>query len=332
MEAPDLVELFGSLVAPLRDVSDNDLSAVPIPTADTHRIAKDANGFPCLLIRHSSHSGRSVPIRLENLLVSFDVPCTIVQRGRKPEQDTFTVVRCTASNTTLFRHFLRIVSPMIAGLGQTPTHAAVRRAISGLVELFQALTAPAKKTIQGVWAELLMIQLAGDPHTMAAAWHRNPLEHFDFAAGVQRIEVKSTGVRRRAHHFSLAQLAPVEGTRVLVASVFVERSGGGTSLQRLFENVRERLTSSVELTARLDATFYGSLGSGWEEAMNEAFDWELARQSLAFFSADDIPRPGGPIPATVSDINFCSDLSSANPVDLNRLLLDGGIFAAVVSV
>lgn len=328
MASADLLQLFQSLVLPMAAASGNDLSAVPIPNADTHRIAKNANGSPCLLIRQSPQGAHSTPIRLENLLISFDVPCTIVHPARTEERDTFTMVRCTSSNPALFPHFLKILSPMIAALGPTPTRAAVRRAISGLVELFQALAAPAKKTIQGVWAELLLIRLASDPHAMAAAWHRDPLEHFDFAAGVQRIEVKSSSLRRRVHHFSLAQLTPAQGTRVLVASLFVERSGGGASVQRLFEGARERLVSSAELTAHFDATFYASLGSGWEEAMNEAFDWELAKESLAFFDAERIPTVATPIPASVSDVRFCSDLSSTIPLQRDELLAGGGIFAA----
>jgi hypothetical protein len=328
MAAVDLAQLFQSLVLPIAAASGNDLSAVPIPSAESHRLAKDANGSPCLLIRQSPPRASSAPIRLENLLISFDVPCTVAHPAREPERDTFTIIRCTASNPALFPHFLKILSPMIVALGPTPTRAAVRRAISGLVELFQALAAPAKKTIQGVWAELLLIRLASDPHAMAAAWHRDPLEHFDFATGSQRIEVKSSSLRRRAHHFSLVQLTPPQGTRVLVASLFVERSGGGASVQRLFESVRELLASSAELTAHFDATFYASLGSGWEEAMNEAFDWELARESLAFFDTGGIPTVAIPIPPSVSDVRFCSDLSSTIPLQRDDLLAAGGIFAA----
>lgn len=328
MASVDLLQLFQSLVLPIAAASGNDLSAVPIPSAESHRLAKDANGSPCLLIRQSPQRATSAPIRLENLLISFDVPCTIVNPGREPERDTFTIIRCTASNPALFPHFLKILSPLIAVLGPTPTRAAVRRAISGLVELFQALAAPAKKTIQGVWAELLVIRLASDPQVIAAAWHSDPRERFDFAAGPQRIEVKSSSLRRRAHHFSLAQLTPPQGTRVLVASLFVERSGGGTSVQSLFESVRVLLASSAELTARFDATFYTSLGSGWAEAMNEAFDWELARESLAFFDSVEIPTVAIPIPTMVTDVRFFSDLTSLIPFQRDELLSAGGIFAA----
>src|SRR5258706_5853085 len=184
--AVDLLQVFQSLVLPITAASGNHLSAVPIPGAECHRLAKDASGSPCLLIRQSPQIASAAPIRLENLLITFDVSCTVVQPGGEPERDTFTIIRCTSSNPALFPHFLRILSPLVAALGPTPTQAAVRRAVSGLVELFQALATPPKKTIQGLWAELVLIRQASDPQAMVAAWHRGPLEHFDFAAGPQR--------------------------------------------------------------------------------------------------------------------------------------------------
>ena len=307
-------------------ISGNDLSAVPIPSAPTHRLGKDENGFPCLLIRQTPQTARSAQIRLENLRVSFDVPCTIKLHGGAVERDTFTIVRCTAASPYLLPIFLRIISPMVAALGPAPTQAAVRRAVSGLVELFQALAAPAKKTIQGLWAELLLISRSTDPMTLASAWHRDPIEHFDFAEGPQRIEVKSSNARRREHYFSLDQLTPAGGTRIIVASVFVERVGGGVSLRKISDDIRFLLAADPALVSRFDAVFYASLGSGWADAIEESFDWELAVESVAFYAADTVPRPENPRPQAVFDVRFRSDLGASNPLTLAQLQDLGGLF------
>ncbi len=328
MTEVDLLQLFQSLVLPIAAASGNHLSAVPIPGAENHRLAKDASGSPCLLIRQSPQNASLAPIRLENLRVTFDTSCTVVHPGGEQERDIFTIIKCTSTNPALFPHFLRILSPLIAGLGSTPTRAAVRRAVAGLVELFQALAVPAKKTVQGLWAELFLIRQASDPQAMVAAWHRDALEHFDFAAGPQRIEVKSSGRRRREHYFSLAQLTPPKGAQVLVASIFVERSGGGTSVQDQFESIRALLMSSPELASHFDATFYASLGSGWEDAMSEAFDSELARDSVAYFRADAVPAVATPTSPSVSDVRFCSDLSQVIALSREEVRAAGGIFAS----
>jgi hypothetical protein len=211
-------------------------------------------------------------------------------------------------------------------LGPTPTAAAVRRAVSGLVELFQALTAPALKSIQGLWAELLLIRYATDAVT--GAWRALAHEHADFVADRQRIEVKSSSTRERAHRFSLAQLTPPAPARLIVASAFVERIGGGMSMRQLVDEVRRKLTRCSELLTRFDATFYACLGANWNDAMEECFDLELARDSLQFFDAKLVPKISEPVPTGVSEIRFVSDLSTVSALTSGQLLAAGGLFAA----
>jgi hypothetical protein len=315
---------------PMPAASGSDLSAVHIPGSRSHRLAKDASGSPCLLIQQPSSSSQAAPIRLQNLHVSFGVACTIAEPGGTTERDTFTIVRCSSANPSLFPHFLKIISPIVATLGAAPTPAAVRRAIAGLVELFQSLNAPGKKTVQGIWAELLLIRLSGDPPALAVAWHRDPGEHFDFSAGPQHIEVKSSTGRRREHYFSLEQLTPLGGSRIIVASVFVERVGGGVSLQKIFDETRALLADDPQLMAKLDTAFYNSLGSGWADAMDECFDWELATESIAYYAAEAVPRPENRAPQAVFDVRFRSDLASATPLASDDLRARGGIFAAAL--
>jgi hypothetical protein len=326
----DLGQLFESLVLPLQQPAANNLSAIAIPESESHRLAKDSNGSPCLLLHNPVAGSRLVPIRLQNLMVSYDVPCTITQQNGTREHGNFTIVKCSNSDPNLFPYFLRIISPIVITLGPAPTAAAVRRAISGLVELFQALSAPAKKSIQGLWAELLLIRRSTNPSAAAAAWHRMPEEHFDFVAGRQRLEVKSSSTRRREHHFSLAQLQPPGESRVVVASLFVERVGGGVSLRQLFDEIRTRLASQPALVTQLDAMFYSTLGSSWSDAMDERFDQELADDSLRFFDAKDVPKIDGLIPPTVSEVHFRSDLSAVIPLEHEDLRTAGGLLAAVI--
>lgn len=328
MAASDLLQLYQSLVMPMPAATGHELAAVPIPGAQSHRLAKDSSGSPCVLIRQRAQTSRPAPIRLEHLLVSFDVPCRVRYPGGQHEQETFTIVRCSNRNPALFPHFLKIISPTIAALGLAPTASEIRRAIFALVELFQALSAPGKKTIQGMWAELLLIRLSRDPVIMAAAWHREAQEHFDFADGPQRIEVKSNNGRRREHHFSLEQLMPAGGSQIVVASIFVERSGGGMSLQTLFDETRALLSADPALVGRFDAVFYTALGSGWSDAMDEGFDWQVATESIAFYHAEDIPRPQNPRMDVVFDVRFRSDLGSVANAPVSELDEAGRLFRA----
>jgi hypothetical protein len=324
----DLFTLFESLVLPLEQPSGRSLSAALITGFDNHRLAKDASGSPCLLLRQPS-AAISAPTRLQNLMISYAVPCVVNRDDGVQEHGVFTIIKCASTDPSLFPHFLRILSPLVMVLGPTPTSAAVRRAIIGLVQLFQALTIPARKSVQGLWAELLMIRYATDPAQVAAAWHGTFGERVDFVAGQQRCEVKSSSARVRTHHFSLAQLMPPPPARLIVASVFVESIGGGMSLGTLFDETRALLASDPAMLARFDLVFYSTLGSAWAEALDERFDLELARSSVQFFDSIDIPRTDAP-PPTVSDVRFTSDLSAVAPLTPENLRTTEGFFPALL--
>lgn len=327
MSAP-LEELFDSLVLPLEQPSGRSLSAVPIPDYENYRLAKDSSGSPCLLLRQATATTPTSPIRLQNLIVSYGVPCIITRPDSQQEEGTFTIVKCSNVDPSLFPHFLKILSPIIITLGPVPTAAAVRRAISGLVDLFQALTIPAKKSIQGLWAELFVIRFASNPYEVARAWHSAPGEHIDFVSGRHRIEVKSSSTRARIHHFSLVQLTPPVQARLVVASLFVENIGGGVSLRQITDEIRMMLSEDSELLARFDAVLYAMLGAGWAEAMEERFDSELAAESLQFIESLSIPRVDSVIPKSVSDVRFTSDLSGVPTLDSASLQVSGGLLAA----
>lgn len=325
-----LEELFASLVLPLEQATGRSLSATPIPGYENYKLAKDLSGSPCLLLRQAPTSTSISPIRLQNLIVSYAVPCVVSHPDGQQEEGTFTIIKCSSADPSLFPHFLRILSPIITTLGATPTSAVVRKAISGLTDLFQALTTPAKKSIQGLWAELLVIRGADDPVALVAAWHGLPVERIDFLSGRQRIEVKSSSNRRRVHHFSLVQLTPPANTRLIVASLFVESVGGGLSLLRLTDDIRAILASDPVLLTQFDAVFYATLGANWSDAMEECFDLELANESLQFFDSAAIPTIDASIPHTVNDIRFTSDMSAVSPLMLDSLRSEGGLFAAAV--
>lgn len=327
MSSPDLERLFNSLVLPLDRPNGRSLSAVMIPEVLDHRLGKDADGAPCLLLRQHIETLPSPPIRLQNLTVSYGVPCVVARLDGLEENGIFTIVKCSGADPSLFSHFLRIVSPIVETLGAAPSPAAIRRAISGLVELFQALASPSQKSVQGLWAELLVIRYASDPSRVATAWHNSPSERVDFMEGAHRVEVKSSSTRRRVHHFSQLQLTPPAATRVIVASVFVE-SGSGLSLRRLADEIRAVLAPNPELLAQFDRVFYSTLGAGWSEAMEESFDLELAQESLLFYASEAIPKIEGTISPALSGVHFESDLSSSVPLTSSALRSAGGLFAA----
>ncbi len=326
----DLCELFETIVLPLESPEEQNMSAVVIPGAETHRLAKDSSGFPCILLRQSSFIVPMMPIRLQNLLVSYGVHCVISHTDGQKEEGNFTIIKCISADLSLYPHFLRILSPIVTMLGTTPSSATVRKAITSLVDLFQSLTSPSKKTVQGLWAELLVIKLATNPIELVAAWHSHPFEPIDFVDTHYRIEVKSSSNRSRIHNFSQVQLTPPLNTQLIITSLFVESVAGGLSLRRLYDDVRLVLASDYIRLIQFDTIFYATLGANWQDAMEECFDFELATESIKFFDSMLVPKIDCEIPVAVSDIRFTSDMSGIPSLSLDTLLSFGGLFASIV--
>jgi hypothetical protein len=186
----------------------------------------------------------------------------------------------------------------------------VGEAISWLVELFRGLILPPQNTVQGLWAETLLIAESAEPWTLIDAWHVRDSDRFDFNLGSARLEVKSAGGGVRQHHFSLAQLAALENVSVIVCSVFVERAGGGTSLEDLLTRLRARLSGHSEALMRLEMVVSSTLGSSLLHGLRERFDLELAMSTLSYFDSRDVPSIAGELPNSISDVRFRVDLTS----------------------
>lgn len=303
-------------------------TAVPIPGHEQHRIGKDAHGAPALLISvtDTPRNPWSVPIALEHLAILRNVECHVALPDGAVEMRQFTIVLCLHGDHSLHGYFLQVVAAIVTLLGPIPSSADVNHAISRLVELFRALTSAPKKSVQGLWAELFLMARLREPSALVAAWHSQPSDLYDFSAGSQRIEVKSATGRVRRHHFTLEQVLPIPGTRVLVASVLIERAGAGTSVAELIDQVRSRVSNNAELLLRIDQVVSLTLGNSWRAALEERFDRQLAEDSISFFEPTAIPKPSADLPAGVSNVRFQSDLSGAPTVDTREYRALGGLF------
>jgi hypothetical protein len=325
----DLFSIFTNLSVPTPHDAIESFSAASLPGA-AHRIAKDIHGWPALLLSSSTAVDESPRIRLEHLDIQHSVPCRITNSSGVTEDGAFTVVRCTESDDELTRYFLRAFDPILRSLGPDPTAPAISRAVNSLVELFRALTQPASKSVSGLWAELLVIRQASDPVALLQVWHISPEDKFDFNAGAQRVEVKSTSQRIRVHNFSLEQLLPPTGCRLIIASLFVERAGGGTSVESLLDEIRELVEARPDLQERLDRVVASTLGSALRQSLTERFDRELACDSMHWFDGGAVPVIPTPLPWGISDVHFRADLSQCPPVSRQTLGAEGGVFAALV--
>ena len=196
-------------------------STSPIPFSKKHKIGISHEGYPMFFIECNSNA-HSLDINLEFISVLFNRPCLLSDENITQYENIYTIIQLKTNNISFQQYFLEVVCIVLELLPETPSHEQLKTEIQKLVELFSRFTRPPRKTIQGLWGELLIIEQAKDPEYLIQSWHVSPDNKFDFNDGQDKIEVKSVSQTRRIHNFSLEQLCPNKNSNLIIASVVVE--------------------------------------------------------------------------------------------------------------
>jgi hypothetical protein len=332
MSPPDeLLPIFSQLKPPVAGTSKGRVfNASLIPGMDGHRVAIDIQGNPYILLAITGTGGENPPpIRLEHLLVQHGVRCEILGAPETSRDNAFTIVGCIGGDALLHAYFFRTIQALLPTVQEGASVAQVSAAIQKLVELFSSMLQPARKSIQGLWAELLVLAQASDLPEALDAWHPTLTSLHDFEAGPHSVEVKSAAGSARRHHFMLEQLDASEGQEVIVASVLAEPAGAGSSIADLSQELRAALASRPLLVAKLDGLIVATLGAGWRRGIEVRFDRKKGLESLRFYPVHEIPRVPTPVPPEVSGVHFAVDLTNLRPVEVEDLHAKGGLFGCI---
>ncbi|MDQ3564999.1 MAG: PD-(D/E)XK motif protein [Pseudomonadota bacterium] len=325
----DLLALYGRLA----DLSGSgDLyTALAVDGRPNYRVAKDPQGNPTLLVAPEASCGTAAvsPLELRNLSFRPRCVCRVRVEGATESVESLAVLKCTTDDSMLREYFLRSLSGMVAALPDTPTEGDVAGAVGKLVELFRALEAPPRTSLQGLWGELFLMALAPKIRQAAAAWHADPSALHDFVAGRQRVEVKSSTGPHRSHPFRLEQLLPPQGTDVVIASFILEKGGKGISIAQLWEEVSGRHELTVGLRDRISQILALGLGRDWRKARRVAFDPDAASKGLRLYDAAVIPKVDPGLPVEVSEVRFRSELTDVPLLSRAEVVRRGSLFEAM---
>lgn len=108
----------------------------------------------------------------------------------------------------------------------------------------------------------------------------------------------------------------------VIASLFVQSSPKGKSIQGLWEQLRIVADDST-LRLKLERICLQALGNTWYLARSKSYDEHLAEDSLQFFDICSIPKISKDQPDGVNNIRFCSDLTHADPIILSDKCFSG---------
>ena len=321
----NLIALYDSLSLPENDVKV--FNAIAVPEYPNFRVAIDFEGNSILLL---SVSKRIKDLSLKNFRLKYlqleqNLDCKIYENDSFKFQ-TFTVITFRCSDRNLQEYFIRISESLVKTVGQNQTQKQIIDSLKKFVEVFKTLTDSPTNTVNGLWSELFLIENSTNPKELINYWHNLPEEKFDFNAGKERIEVKSSSSFERKHIFSAEQLNPPSDTQVLIASVFLKQHNSGNNIQYLIDRISEKIDYDFDTVEKLNIIVFRTLGSSLEYSIGVKFDYDIAQQSLRFYRHQDIDKiEVFNIPNNVTEVKYKSDLSHIKPV-LPNLIYEKNIF------
>ena len=324
-----LMHPFYELTAPATGDSVS-FSVARWPSSTAHWVGRDAEGRPAILLEvDASGFGDAPPVALRNLRIDHAVEVKVQHADVGTVAGRMTVVRCLSNSEQLTKYFLDIADRLVSRLGDVPTPADILSAVRHLQALFLPMRQPAAITVQGLWAELLVIAESRSPKRMLRCWRVTDTDRYDFNDGQLRLEVKSCSTSLRAHIFSQRQMELVPSAQTMVASLLIEETAAGTSLEALYERVLAfgQLCGQDE---RVQVAVARLLGESRAAAMSSCYDQELAMASLRFYKQEDLPRLPGPIPDAIDSIQFRILMDRVPHVLSKEMVALGGLFESSV--
>ncbi len=312
----DLLDQFDHLNSLSEQPGTGELfSGIPLSGSQSRHLARDTLGRPAILFRVAPgpHDRRLVSMALENLHVEHKITCRIATGVGQLSTGEYSIIRCVSSERSLHEYFLNTLDGIVRSVPDPVTAPDVGNIVETLIALFHSLRLPSSRSTIGLWGEMFLILRSAQPRLLLEAWHADVAERYDFCCDDQRLEVKASSDRSRRHHFSFEQAYPPNPLTVIVASLYVEQCTQGVSLGDLWDRLRRIAAGNLDLVLKLERVCIEALGDAWHSSLPCAYDWQLAAESLSFYSIDGIPRVPQSQPIGVDDIHFRSDLGLAQP-------------------
>ncbi|MBU3714349.1 MAG: PD-(D/E)XK motif protein [Ferruginibacter sp.] len=281
-----------------------------IPLIKNHKIGISQTEQPMFFIKCAdSVNVKSIDSNLEFISVQFNRKCQLKKNKNKIEEDVYTIISLKTDSVELQEYFLEIVYLIIKKLSDKPLLKDLKIEVETLINLFSKFSNPPVKTIQGLWAELLVIEQSNNPDYLIRAWHSSKSDKFDFNDGTDKLEIKSTSKSRRIHNFSIEQLNPNKNSSLIIASVFAVETGIGKNIFGLIELIEKRIIDK-KLSFRINEIIAQTLGKDFEKSFEVFYDYQLAIDSIKYYYSEIVPKINSiSIPTQITNVRFDCDLT-----------------------
>lgn len=278
-----------------------------IPKLTNHKIGFSIEGYPVFFIKTQYSEKKAINKSLEIIKIEFNKECALYVNDIK-EIGYYTLITLKSEKPEIQNYFLDIIHLSIQRMSEFPSMKEIITELNSLIILFSDFSKTPKKTIQGVWAEMIVIENSKDADYLVQSWHSSIFSKFDFNDGFDKIEVKSTVKDKRIHRFSMLQLSKNSSSNLLIASIMTSEVGIGSNIFDIRDIIFTKLKDK-NLISKVDEILSKTLGSDLEKSTDCFFDYNTAVDSLKFYESESIPNIDSRIPIEITNISFDCDLS-----------------------
>ena len=319
MKLENLFPKFEELRNSVAEVADT-YRVEPVSKNNGHKIGCTENGFPVFFIE-CSDAPNVANIHLRIIDVLFNQKCNLSVNNKLIADKKYCMVIMKDSEDDLIKYFLDVITLILEQLPKQPTTKQLAVELAKITQLFTNKPTVSEDAIQGLWAEMLVIEQSNNPDYLIKSWHVNPTDKYDFNDGSDKIEVKSTTKQIRSHLFAIEQLNPNTGSQLIIGSIQMVKTGVGCSLFDLEEKIINKIKDR-DSAIRLKEVIVSTIGTHLSEISSIYYDYMQSVDSLKFYDYKDVPSISlDCIPQGVSNVHFSVDFS--NVVDVERDSMKG---------
>ena len=296
-----------------RNPSGQTYTVAPVPWHANVYLGVDNENNPVLFVR-ALESTFEPPLRTNKVTLQLGQEFRFFGERESRASDLLHSLSCHATEEADVSTFLLLVEAFLLKnkLGALDREALVTL-FRSMIRLFSVNRAKNLYGEQlGLWGELFMMRSVRGYRFWAPFWHRESRERFDFSFSRYRVEVKTTTIPERIHHFSHRQIYGSDDEEILIASLLMAENDEGLSLKMLITECRTALRATTDYYKIERAV--RRAGMDCEPESGPTFDEGKAEMSLSWFCSADVPHFRMPEPAGVSETRYRVDLSTAPKV------------------
>ena len=303
-----LEEIFNKLETPTE--KKEDIYKTQSILGKYHRLGKNYNGLPSILINTKKNNESVAPYRGMSIRLRFNINCKIHEEN---EKQNYTILSCISNDEQIIKIFLDICQTTISQLGKEPTPKEISEKTQMLIDLFKEM--PNKlSSIVGLWGELFLIASSKNITKCLEAWHQHAEDKYDFYDNNEALEVKCTSQTDRKHKFKHDQLVSNLKDHYVASIMISDDPNKGLSVVDLYEDIKKRCKLD-NLNNKLKKIFFKIVGKTPYEELNEyRYSFDYSKKNLMYYKLKDISTLINE-DDSVTDISYKVDLSRKKNVD-----------------